>query len=260
MIGNQLNRKQLPPFGYISHIKVDIDSLLKYCKKEKLLDPAFYDDINITWKTDLPCDINTKMVDKVSKLKDFVVLNEFNRNKFSKEDEPYLQGEKYKQLYFTEFDVSKKSDNISTKKTNIFGRSKRLDSKNKNYIAEADEYNYGIENSLVKGEIKNVLNKFNSPLGRVRFAYLSPGFSIDPHVDYDPSYITRFHVPLITNEKCLMCTTKGNIHFPADGKIYFFNTGLKHWAENNSEFPRIHMIIDVQNQNDLINLTEMTSI
>ena len=208
MTGNQLNRKQLPPFGYINHIKVDIDSLLKYCEKEKLLDPTFYDDINVKYE-------------KVSKLKDFVLLNEFNRDKFSEEGEAYLQGEKYKQLYFTEFDVSKKSNDISAKKTNIFGRSKRLDPKSKNYISEADEYNYGVKNSLVEGEIKNVLNKFNSPLGRVRFAYLAPGFSINPHVDYDPSYITRFHVPLLTNEECLMCTIKGNTHFPADGKIYF---------------------------------------
>ena len=108
MIGNQLNRKQLPPFGYISHIKVDMDKLLSHCKKENLLDPNRFDDINVRVDPGnfVAGDLEKE---KVSKLRDFVVLNEFNREKFTAEDESRLQGEKYRQLYFTEFDISKKS-------------------------------------------------------------------------------------------------------------------------------------------------------
>ena len=259
MTGNQLNRKQLPPFGYINHIKVDTDKLLAHCKKENLLDPRCFDDINVRVDPGnfVAGDLEKE---KVSKLRDFVVLNEFNREKFTAEDESGLQGEKYRQLYFTEFDISKKSKHISSKQTNIFGRSRRLDPSNKDYIPEADEHNYGVRNSLVKGEIEKILNKFKAPLGRVRFTYLEPGFSIKAHIDYDPSYVTRFHIPILTNEECLMCTIKGNTHFPADGKVYFFNTGIKHWVENNSKFPRIHLIIDVHDQRDLVNLTEINSI
>ena len=107
------------------------------------------------------------------------------------------------------------------------------------------------------GEIKTLLNKFIAPLARVRFACLMPGFSINPHIDYDPYYITRFHIPIITNKDCMMCTVEGNAHFPADGRAYFFNTGLKHWAENNSKFPRIHLIVDLQSTDDLVNLKKM---
>ena len=55
----------------------------------------------------------------------------------------------------------------------------------------------------------------------------------------------------------MMCTVEGNAHFPADGRAYFFNTGLKHWAENNSKFPRIHLIVDLQSTDDLVNLKKM---
>ena len=45
-------------------------------------------------------------------------------------------------------------------------------------------------------------------------------------------------------------------HFPADGRVYFLNAGHIHWAENNSNVNRIHLIIDTQNQDDLQDLTE----
>ena len=43
-------------------------------------------------------------------------------------------------------------------------------------------------------------------------------------------------------------------HFPADGKIYFLNTGHIHWAENNSDEERIHLIVDTKDQTDIDNL------
>ena len=43
-------------------------------------------------------------------------------------------------------------------------------------------------------------------------------------------------------------------HFPANGQVYFLNTGLKHWAENNSNENRIHLIVDTKNQEDLYSL------
>ena len=45
-------------------------------------------------------------------------------------------------------------------------------------------------------------------------------------------------------------------HLPADGQVYFLNTGLKHWAENNSNENRIHLIVDTKSQEDLISLQE----
>lgn len=73
---------------------------------------------------------------------------------FKEDGAPFLQGKKYKQLYLTEFDSTKRSGNVSYDKTTIFQRSKRLDPDHPSYLPEADEYNYGIRNELVQGEIK----------------------------------------------------------------------------------------------------------
>jgi aspartyl/asparaginyl beta-hydroxylase (cupin superfamily) len=46
-------------------------------------------------------------------------------------------------------------------------------------------------------------------------------------------------------------------HLPADGSVYFFNSGIKHWVENNSSEDRIHLIVDTHGQEDLVNLQKV---
>ena len=41
------------------------------------------------------------------------------------------------------------------------------------------------------------------------------------------------------------------IHMPADGSVYFLNTGLTHWAENNGTEGRTHLVISLNGQDDL---------
>jgi len=41
------------------------------------------------------------------------------------------------------------------------------------------------------------------------------------------------------------------MHMPADGSVYFLNTGLVHWAENNGNEGRIHLVISLDGQEDL---------
>jgi hypothetical protein len=235
------NRKQLPEFGYLSHIHVDIPTLIQYCIKNELFSEDKFNNIKVSAN---------------SSYRDFVVANEFCKDSFFKEDDaPMMEGEKYRQFYLTEMDSSKRSTSVQFKRTNIFERTKRLDPQDARYLPEADERNYGVRNQFVAGPIADLLNQFQSPLGRVRFARLSAGFSIKPHVDYDPSYIVRYHVPLITNNDCVIkIFNKGGVvekHLPADGRVYFINAGLKHSAENNSSIERMHLIIDVQDQRDL---------
>jgi aspartyl/asparaginyl beta-hydroxylase (cupin superfamily) len=40
-------------------------------------------------------------------------------------------------------------------------------------------------------------------------------------------------------------------HMESDGRIYFFNSGLKHWVKNNSPYDRLHLIVDVHGQREL---------
>jgi len=241
------SRKQLPRFGYLKNIEVDVDAVLSYLKDKNLLDFNNYNDIKVSAN---------------SKHKNFVIANEFSKDNFFKEEEAMmLEGDHYKQLYLTDFDESKASGKVQLHNTNIFERTKRLSPTNANYLAEADELNYGIFNDHVSGELEIVLKKFSSKITRVRLAWLKGNAKIKPHVDYDPSYITRYHVPLITNPNAKMYVMRGNdiaeMHLPAENKVYFFNAGLKHWVHNNSDQGRLHLIVDVHGQKELENLEEL---
>lgn len=245
-----LNRKQLPLIAKVNNLQVSVDEILDHCKINDLLNPAKYTDIQYSAK---------------SKHQNFLISNEFCKtNFFTEKEAPLMEGEKYKQLYLTDFDETKSSNKVNLHSTNIFERTKRLSKDNPKYLPEADELNYGIRNNLVKGPFEKILNLFKSKLTRVRLAYLTSNFSIKPHVDYDPSYITRYHLPLITNNNVYTCFEKNNkifkFNLPSDGYIYFFNSGIKHWVENNSEFDRLHLIIDTHGQDDLTDITEILPI
>ena len=55
--------------------------------------------------------------------------------------------------------------------------------------------------------------------------YIAGNHDLKPHVDYDPSYISRYHIPIITNPKVTMYMKRNSktlaYHMPADGRIYF---------------------------------------
>lgn len=247
-----LTRKQLPPFGFLKNIKFDVETLIHYCNNNNLLDPELYNDIK---------------VDSNSPEKGLVTVNDYTVNNFFLEDNgKKLNGELYRQLYLTEiFEGVSDQTNFKQTSSSAITRLKRINPNSELYTPEADELNYGKRNDLVKGPLKDLLDFFKSRPTRVRFAYLAPNFSIKPHVDYDPSYITRYHLPLITNTKCTMKVFNWEnrseriyeTHFPADGRLYFLNTGKKHCAENNSNQPRIHLIVDVHGQ---IELTDLISL
>lgn len=241
------SRKLLPNFGYLDSISVNINSLVSHLHENNMLDQSKYNDIKVSAN---------------SKHKNFVIANEYSKNNFFKEESSEsLEGEKYVQLYLTDFDEKKSSKNsLEVTKTNIFSRTKRLNPNSSNYLPEADELNYGVRNHFVNGILSEILDTFTSKITRVRLAFLKSNFSIKPHVDYDPSYIVRYHIPIITNKKCNIHVVRGgiqyNVHLPADGRVYFLNAGHLHWASNDSNQDRLHLIIDVHGQNELDNLIE----
>lgn len=242
-----LNRKQLPCVGIIEDKTFDVDVIVKHLRDNNLLDYNRYTDIKYS---------------AGSKHQAFVVANEFCKtNFFTENTAPNMEGELYKQLYLTDFDTAKTSNKVQLHSTNQFERTKRLDPSDPRYLPEADELNYGVRNHLVKGILEEILDSFSSKVTRVRLAYLSPGFEIKPHVDYDPSYIVRFHLPLITNENVIMGFERNGqqlkYHLPANGKLYFFNSGIKHWVKNNSNQGRLHLIIDVHGQAELESLVNL---
>ncbi len=225
-----------------------IGELVDLCQKMDLLNFENYNDIKASSN---------------SKQSLFVRVNAFNKNAFFKEEDAYdLEGEKYRQVYLTELDPKYLDEPLDLSSNNSrMSRQRRLDSKSENYNPVADELNYNTRNELVTGLFEKILDSFSDQVTRVRLAYLAPNFSIKPHVDYDPSYITRLHLPILTNPQCNMHVFRNNVeymaHYPADGRLYFLNAGLKHYASNNSNEPRLHLIVDMHGQKSLKDLVEL---
>ena len=88
---------------------------------------------------------------------------------------------------------------------------------------------------------------------RTRFANLAPKSEVKPHIDYDTLYGVRLHIALSTNDECFNggWDKDGNeisYHIPADGSVWFVNPGVKHYAKNNGDTPRNHLIISMDSQ------------
>lgn len=238
------NRKQLPHCAKIK-IKFDIVKLQNYCKNNGYTDYTSFNDIKYSHD---------------SNHQSFLVANQFSKDSFFKEQSAdSLEGEKYKQLYLTDIDPKLKTNSLENLKQSgktIFSRTKRLNPNNDTYVPEADELNYTFRNHHVKDIFEDILNSFHAKVTRVRLAVLMPGFIIKPHIDYDPTYIVRYHIPIITNPKVEFGWKVKNIivndTMPSDGSVYFFNGGLLHWVGNYGTEPRLHLIVDTHGQNDLI--------
>jgi hypothetical protein len=75
---------------------------------------------------------------------------------------------------------------------------------------------------------------------------LEPGQVHPAHKDIQPSYwLTRIHVPIITNPKATIIMDDG-VHHLKVGKAYRFNTLAMHEVRNDGATHRAHFIFDVR--------------
>ena len=116
----------------------------------------------------------------------------------------------------------------------------------------ADERYYGAIKDDVPRYLREVFNTFSNA-HRTRFANLAPHSTVAPHIDYDTLYGIRLHIALETNNECFNggFDKEGNefkYHIPADGSVWFINPGVKHYAVNNGNMPRNHLIISLDSQ------------
>lgn len=84
-------------------------------------------------------------------------------------------------------------------------------------------------------------------LGRVLIVNLKPGGVIDPHEDqgrYAKSY-SRLHL-VLQSEPGNAFTCEGETVHMAPGELWWFNHRGQHSVRNDSDQPRIHIIIDAQ--------------
>jgi hypothetical protein len=235
-----LDRKQLPAFLKLPY-KFDMHKILLEFKKFENIDA--YDDLNST----NPDSAYGDFYNSSSKLE--------HLKKFAEQTEDVTKGSQfYRQLSLTEFDGEKPERQLSYDNS-VSTYRKSTNSKDPSYDPVMDERRYTRRKDICTGYWNEILDTFKAPVTRTRFAYMAPGHSIKPHIDYNTTYSIRIHIPIITNEGAVMCVKNKDgtqkLHMPADGSAYFLNTGLTHWAENNGSEGRIHLVISLNGQEDL---------
>lgn len=107
-------------------------------------------------------------------------------------------------------------------------------------------------------QVEQLLSKFPGELHRVRLMNLSPnGGELERHTDQvDPESgvqdgkLMRFHFPLATNESVVFSTwevdgSRKNVHMKV-GECWYIDTRKPHQAINNGVTDRVHLVIDVE--------------
>lgn len=99
----------------------------------------------------------------------------------------------------------------------------------------------------------SVMKAFAPFVHRTRYTKLDAGQRIDEHVDYDTKYSVRLMMAIETNDSCTNSWRMADgsvqtVHIPADGSIWFINQGLPHWAANDGDNDRVHLILSVDSQ------------
>jgi Aspartyl/Asparaginyl beta-hydroxylase len=96
--------------------------------------------------------------------------------------------------------------------------------------------------------VPEVLSGFDCELETVRFLRLGPGARIREHRDYKLGIedgVARVHVPVVTNEK-IRFFLNGELVPMKEGEAWYLNFNLRHSVENNSDLPRVHLVIDLK--------------
>jgi len=91
--------------------------------------------------------------------------------------------------------------------------------------------------------IKNFPSNFYS---RIRFMLLEPNGYIDFHKDTEYSILENINISLSNDENCNWIWTDGEKLFTKPGNTYTFNLSYLHRVENNSSYPRYHLILSKQ--------------
>lgn len=155
----------------------------------------------------------------------------------------------YQQLSITEFDDEYDLSQRTEKSGTVW------DERIAKHKKDADERWFRKIKEDVPPYMREIMQMFPGA-HRARFSTLAPRSTVKPHIDYDTLYGIRIHIALETNELCYNggWDQEGNevkYHIPADGSVWFVNPGVKHYAVNDGDTARNHLIISLDTQSIL---------
>lgn len=155
----------------------------------------------------------------------------------------------YQQLSITEFDEEYDLSQRTEKSGTVW------DERIAKHKKDADERWFRKIKEDVPPYMREIMAMFPGA-HRARFSTLAPRSTVKPHIDYDTLYGIRIHIALETNDQCYNggWDQDGNevkYHIPADGSVWFVNPGVKHYAINDGDTARNHLIISLDTQSIL---------
>lgn len=129
--------------------------------------------------------------------------------------------------------------------------------KGANLPPTANEMLWDYQTALCRGTYFDEIltTAFKADVCRARLHKLGPGLSLPPHIDYDPSYGVRIVCPISgtegTTNHFWVNGEEQQFNLPADGRVYFLNTGFSHSVVNNGTADRIALLATLKTQEDI---------
>jgi aspartate beta-hydroxylase len=102
----------------------------------------------------------------------------------------------------------------------------------------------------------SIVNSLPTKIRSARLLALNPGASVDEHRDYPyglPAGWVRLHVPVVTNDGAVL-VIDGQKHTWQPGTMWYGNFSQPHYVHNNGDARRVHLVIDVYVNRDLLEL------
>lgn len=110
-------------------------------------------------------------------------------------------------------------------------------------MADPDWHDWGARFRHLRKQIERLFPDDN--VSGVGLFLLQPGQEHPMHRDEQPpNWLTRVHVPVVTNPLATATTDDGTIHMQA-GTAYRFNTRENHAVRNDGLTPRVHFVCDI---------------
>ena len=93
---------------------------------------------------------------------------------------------------------------------------------------------------------ENIADEWGAALGRATLVALLPKSRVHPHIDTGAYYRIRdrLHLVLRSPEGSPLSAEAETVVM-REGELWAFNNKVRHWAENPSQEPRVHLIFDL---------------